>query len=61
MDGTCKCGKPAEVKSFPGAILRCWECWDKETGFKHVGDEFIDHDLSVANENTEVHHDNNRA
>lgn len=54
MDGTCHdCGKPAEVRSFPGGIYRCWKCWDKIQGFKHIGDDFKSHDLSVANENTE--------
>lgn len=69
MDGTCKCGQPADVKSFPGAVLRCWNCWEKAVKSGQTSnndellpgspDDFVSHDLSVANEGTEEH-DHNR-
>lgn len=55
MIGTCqKCGKPAEVRVIPGGYF-CWSDWDIQVGFKHLDDDFLTHDLSVANEGTEDH------
>lgn len=55
MKENCKvCGKPSEVRYIPYGYF-CWRCYKRVVKDpREVLDTFKDHDLSVANEGTEI-------